>query len=114
MRAFTLTLAVSLLLTACSTSVTRNIDLVGIDFRFSPDTIQVGQGDLVKIKFTNPDSIPHLIELTEFQQHVALVPGAEFTLIFVADKSGTFPYVCSIPGHEEAGMVGVLIVEPTN
>ncbi len=113
-RTLSFIVAFSLLLGACSTSVTRNIDLVGKDFRFSPDTIQVGLGDLVKIKFTNPDSIPHLIELTAFQQHIALVPGGEFTLIFLADKSGTFPFVCSVPGHEEAGMVGILIVEAVN
>jgi len=84
---------------------------VGEDFRFNPDVIQVNEGDFVRINFSNPDIVPHLIELPAFGQHIALIPDGEFSLQFLADKSGTFPFVCSVPGHEEAGMVGVLIVE---
>ncbi len=64
----------------------------------------------MRINFINPDVVPHLINLPAFNQHIALPPGGEFTLEFAADKAGSFPFVCSVPGHEEAGMTGMLIV----
>ena len=108
---FLLVLSMTIILTACSVPQTRSFDMIGEDFRFSPDTLRVNEGDTVKINFSNPDVIPHLIDLPAFNQHIALIPGGEFTLEFVVDKAGSFPFVCSVPGHEEAGMVGSLIVD---
>lgn len=98
-------------ISACSGPRTRTIDLIGEDFRFTPDTIRVAEGDTVRINFSNPDVVPHLIDLPDLNQHIALPPGGEFTLEFVVDKAGSFPFVCSVPGHEEAGMTGLLIVD---
>ncbi len=109
---FLLVLSMTIILTACSVPQTRSFDMIGQDFRFSPDTLRVNDGDTVKINFSNPDVVPHLIDLPAFNQHIALAPGGEFTLEFLADKTGSFPFVCSVPGHEEAGMVGSVIVEP--
>jgi len=109
---FLLVLSITTVLTACSGSQTRTFDLIGQDFRFSPDRLRVNDGDTVRINFSNPDVVPHLIDLPAFNQHIALAPGGEFTLEFVVDKTGSFPFVCSVPGHEEAGMVGSLIVDP--
>jgi nitrite reductase (NO-forming) len=105
-------LLVTLVLNACSGPSVRTFDLIGKDFRFSPDILQANEGDTVRINFSNPDVVPHLIDLPSFNQHIALIPDGEFTLEFVVDKSGSFPFVCSVPGHEEAGMTGVLIVDP--
>jgi len=109
---FLLVLSMTIILTACSVPQTRSFDMIGQDFRFSPDTLRVNDGDTVRINFSNPDVVPHLIDLPAFNQHIALAPGGEFTLEFVVDKVGSFPFVCSVPGHEEAGMVGSVIVEP--
>ncbi len=109
---FLLVLSTATILTACSGPQTRAFDLIGEDFRFSPDTLRVNDGDTVRINFSNPDVVPHLIDLPAFNQHIALAPGGEFTLEFVVDKTGSFPFVCSVPGHEEAGMIGSLIVAP--
>jgi len=110
--AFLLVLSMTTILTTCSGQQTRTFDLVGEDFRFTPDTLRASDGDTVRINFSHPDVVPHLIDLPAFNQHLALIPGGEFTLEFVVDKTGSFPFVCSVPGHEEAGMVGSLIVDP--
>ncbi len=40
-----------------------------------------------------------------------LGPGEEETLVFTAPESeGTYPFVCSFPGHTEVGMKGVMHV----
>ena len=39
-------------------------------------------------------------------------PGQTARLRFVLDEPGAYEVMCSIPGHAEAGMVGMLVVEP--
>ncbi len=36
--------------------------------------------------------------------------GEDIAIEFVADKEGIFTFTCGIPGHEENGMKGKLIV----
>ena len=110
-KAVVMLLASAVLLAACGGQRTREINMVGENFRFSPDMIRVSEGDRVVINFSNPDSVPHLIDLPAFNTHIALSPGGAYPLEFTADKAGTFEYVCSVPGHQEAGMVGTLIIE---
>ena len=38
-------------------------------------------------------------------------PGESGSIIFVADKLGSFTYHCATPGHREYGMQGQIIVE---
>ncbi|MCH7588279.1 MAG: cupredoxin domain-containing protein [Chloroflexi bacterium] len=109
---FIFLLSMTVIITACAGPKIRAIDLIGEDFRFLPETIRVNEGDTVQINFSNPDVVPHLIDLPAFNQHIALLPGGAFTLEFVADKPGSFQFVCSVPGHEEAGMVGIFVVDP--
>ena len=37
-------------------------------------------------------------------------PGQTVTLEFTPTAKGTFEYVCTIPGHKEAGMKGTITV----
>src|SRR3546814_5192335 len=36
--------------------------------------------------------------------------GSATTIVVRANKAGTFEYVCTVPGHEAAGMFGKLVV----
>ena len=40
----------------------------------------------------------------------ALKPGEDGTSNFVPGESGTYYYICTVPGHREQGMVGEIIV----
>jgi uncharacterized cupredoxin-like copper-binding protein len=39
-------------------------------------------------------------------------PGQSSTIRFRIDEPGTYPFMCSVAGHAEAGMMGMLVVEP--
>ena len=48
----------------------------------------------------------------ELLQEIALEPGTSATWVLVPIKPGTYPLLCTVKGHTEAGMVGSIIVRP--
>jgi nitrite reductase (NO-forming) len=77
-------------------------------------TLTVHEGDIVQITLVNGEGAEHDINLVDF--HVASQrvtnPGASSTLMFHANDIGTFQYFCTVAGHREAGMQGMIKVEP--
>ena len=77
---------------------------------FSVKEIRVKKGDRVRIAVTNTKGM-HDFVIDEFGVKQE-TPLNEKTMIeFVADKTGTFEYYCSKPGHRAKGQWGKLIVE---
>lgn len=77
----------------------------------NPD-LRVPEGAVVAITLTNADGAMHDIAVPDFgaQSDQVIGEGAATTIVFRATKGGTFEYLCTIPGHKLAGMVGKLIV----
>lgn len=67
----------------------------------------------VTIDFDNPSAIPHNVVIEEDGKELAgFEPITEGKESVSADlKPGTYQFVCTVPGHEEAGMKGTLTVE---
>jgi plastocyanin len=67
----------------------------------------------VTIEFDNPSAIPHNVVIERDDEELAGTP--EFTegkkSVSTELEAGSYTFVCTVPGHEEAGMVGTLIVE---
>ncbi len=112
---------------------TRHIKLtMGDDMRFTPDTLQVKQGETVRLSVTNGGKILHEIVLgndkglkqyaelmrkhpdtahaAPYMLHVAAGEAGE--LVWRFNKAGQFDFACLLPGHFEAGMRGKIIVTP--
>ncbi|MEJ5240521.1 MAG: copper-containing nitrite reductase [Anaerolineales bacterium] len=71
-------------------------------------TLSARVGNTVKITLTSGDGVEHDIAFPDFNaksEHV-VGKGSSVTLTFTADKSGSFVYYCTLPGHREAGMEG--------
>ena len=82
----------------------------GANFRFDPATINVNQGEKVKVVLTAVD-MPHDFDLDELEVNGAVAqPGESVEVEFIADQVGTFEYYCSVGSHRANGMVGKLIV----
>lgn len=85
--------------------------VTGSNFSFDVKEIKVKKGDTVTVVFKNADGF-HDWNLDEFNAHSKKIQGgAEDTITFTADKTGTFEYYCSVGKHRQMGMVGKLIVE---
>jgi plastocyanin len=67
----------------------------------------------VTIEFDNPSPIPHNVVILKDDEELAGTP--EFTegkkSVSTELEAGSYTFVCTVPGHEEAGMVGSLVVE---
>lgn len=83
----------------------------GKNFSFTPNAIEVSKGDKVTIVFKN-DGGTHNLVIEEFNVGTPLVEdGKGSTISFVADKTGSFQYYCSVGSHRLAGMWGTLTVK---
>ena len=83
----------------------------GSSFAFAPKTMTVNKGDTVKITFINKVGF-HDFVIDEFvgARTKQIKAGENEVITFVADKSGTFEYYCSVGTHRQQGMVGTLTV----
>lgn len=77
----------------------------------NPD-IRVAEGAVVQINVVNSDGAVHDLAIPDFNVASDQIAGkgAATTIVFRATKAGTFEYLCTLPGHKAAGMVGKLIV----
>lgn len=82
----------------------------GFNYGFSPKTITVKQGEIVKLILVSDDS-PHTFTIDELGVNRQFTYGKDGTVTFTADKKGTFQFYCAVSGHKESGMVGTLIVQ---
>jgi len=69
-------------------------------------------GDTVEITLVNADNILHDLVIDEFNVHSTQIQNldSEVTVIFQVGEAGEYNYYCSLPGHRQAGMEGVLRV----
>lgn len=89
----------------------KEFTVTGSNFEFDPAKMTVKKGDTVKITFKSEGSL-HDFVIDEFDVRTQqLGAGKEESIEFVADKSGTFEYYCSVGNHRQMGMVGTLTVQ---
>lgn len=73
-------------------------------------TAQAGK---VTIDFTNPSAVPHNVAIEQDGKELAgFEPIAESEKSVSADlEPGTYTFLCTVPGHAQAGMEGTLTVK---
>jgi cytochrome c oxidase subunit 2 len=89
----------------------KEFTVTGKKFSFTPATLTVNKGDKVKITFKNAEGM-HNFMLDEFNAKTKTIQsGAEDTVEFTADKTGSFEYYCGVGNHRAMGMKGTLTVK---
>jgi len=88
----------------------ETINMKAFSMGFDPAVIKIKSGEGFDINVTNQDMV-HSFVIDKLNISVN-VPGGKNRLIRFGNlERGEYEYYCSIPGHREAGMKGVLIVE---
>lgn len=112
---------------------TRTVEFRMTDqMRFTPDRLEVRQGDTLKLVLKNDGKLMHEFVLgtkKELDEHAALMmkfpsmehdepymahvaPGKTGQIVWTFNRAGSFDFACLIAGHYQAGMVGKIIVQP--
>lgn len=88
----------------------REIRVTTTDFAFSPDRIELRAGETVNLVLVNGGSLPHDLTIPALGFSLAVEPGETASGALTVLRPGTFRFLCSVPGHRAAGMVGSLVV----
>jgi uncharacterized cupredoxin-like copper-binding protein len=114
LRPYTLSLLIILvcLLAACGSPAPNEATITMKEMAFGQSEITVKAGQPVTLRLVNRDGYAHAFDIDEFDIHTSLAANETAELSLTPEKPGRYPFYCSSPGHEMAGMVGTLIVEP--
>ena len=114
-------------------AVSRSIEISMDDnMRFSPELIEVQQGETIRFVLPNKGAVQHEFVLGEKagldkyanmvlqgmgmqhgqtgMSHVA--PGQAGEVLWTFNRAGTFDFACLIAGHYQSGMIGKIKVNP--
>ena len=93
---------------ATSGEVLGSLDVTAVDLGFEPAELSVDQAGRYTVNLMNTGQIPHDITFPDGSQAVAN-PGETKSVDVEVPESG-FTFLCSIPGHADAGMTGAVTV----
>ncbi|HEY0734146.1 MAG TPA: plastocyanin/azurin family copper-binding protein [Herpetosiphonaceae bacterium] len=106
----------------------------GGQLKFAEETLNAAPGQALTVAFNNASALPHSWVLVEPGQEAAVDQaastkggdptgaagviagspvvnaGANATINVPALEPGSYPYICTVPGHYAAGMKGTLVV----
>ena len=90
---------------------TVKVTALASGLKFNTKVLRAKAGK-IKLVFTNQSTIQHNVRIesgeTELGGTKKITKGT--TTAYVTLKKGTYNFYCSVPGHEDAGMKGKLIV----
>ncbi|MFZ5690017.1 MAG: cupredoxin domain-containing protein [Pseudomonadota bacterium] len=98
---------------------------------YVPDRVDVKRGEQVRFIVTNAGAIPHEFTLASTEDNLkhaeemkknpemehddpnskTIQPKKKAEIVWRFSKAGTFEFACLIPGHREAGMIGMVGVK---
>lgn len=88
----------------------RHIEVRARSFAFEPNEIRVKAGENLAIVLVAADGV-HDFTIDELGAHVAAEARKTAIGGLRADEPGRYAFYCSVAGHREAGMQGVLVVD---
>ena len=114
-------------------SAKRSIEVAMADnMRFTPERIEVRQGETVKFVVRNTGKVMHEFVIgtkAENAKHAEMMvkhpnmehdepymahvpPGKTGEIVWTFNRAGQFEFACLIAGHYQGGMVGTIMVAP--
>jgi uncharacterized cupredoxin-like copper-binding protein len=114
----------------------KAMTLVATDIAFDAERVEVAAGQRLSVTLDNQGVLEHDFSINaiplaeaptsnhaeepeghdmsqlaeEPEVHVAAAAGGHSTIEFVPTAPGEYEFYCTVPGHREAGMKGVLVV----
>jgi outer membrane protein assembly factor BamB len=90
-------------------SAQGTIQVKGGEFFFRLSSKSIAKPGKVTFAFTNIGHVSHDFKI-DGKATPLIQPGQTANLVVTFAKAGSYPYLCTVPGHAEAGMKGVFTV----
>lgn len=82
-----------------------DITIEATEFQFSPSNLELNSGQPYRFTLKNTGKVEHDFEIIGTAIHVHSKPGETEIVEMAIDKPGVYKAVCTLPGHQEAGMI---------
>ncbi len=91
------------------------VQVVASDFTFEPRELMLRAGEPTRLEFRNEGAVEHVLIVKTLNGatdavHLHAQPGETDAATVRLDGPGRYVVVCTIPGHQEIGMIGELVV----
>jgi uncharacterized cupredoxin-like copper-binding protein/uncharacterized membrane protein len=86
------------------------VEVTATDLAFDPTTITIDAGEPVNLRLVNRGQILHDLTIPDLDVTLAAEPGETVTTGITVDTPGSHEFLCTVPGHADAGMHGTLTV----
>jgi uncharacterized cupredoxin-like copper-binding protein len=101
----------SILFTACvPVPPPLTIRLEAEDIQWSQTGWQAKSGQPITVVIENIGSLDHNFVIEELDIELNLSPGETKEISFIFDAAGVYQYLCTVPGHLDAGMIGTITI----
>lgn len=88
----------------------KQINVQAGEFVFDPSRIEVRADEPVNIRLVNRGALFHDFAVEGLAFRLSSLPGEQATAGLEAAEPGSYRFLCTVPGHADAGMVGTLVV----
>ena len=86
------------------------VEVTATDLAFDPSSITIDAGQATNLRLTNEGQVFHDLTIPDLDVTLAAEPGETDTAAITVDTPGTSEFLCTVPGHADAGMRGTLTV----
>ena len=88
----------------------NSVNVTMKDFAIALDKSSVSPGN-VTFAIMNAGPTPHNLAFPDLNKVSETIAAGATTKLMVDLKAGMYAYICSVPGHEQLGMKGMLTVK---
>lgn len=90
----------------------ETVTVVAKEFEFQPARVEMDRGETLRLKLVNQGQLSHNLHLRGISTKTGTIQtGNTDTVRVTASEDGTLEFYCAVPGHEQAGMTGEILVE---
>jgi uncharacterized cupredoxin-like copper-binding protein len=79
--------------------------VTAVDIDYKPATLELVAGEPTNVTIVNEGETLHDFTLEEADVHANVEPGSEVATAVTVDEPGEYQAICTVDGHEEAGMI---------
>lgn len=90
---------------------TKVVAVEATEFAFQPAQIEAEPGQTLRIELVNQGQVSHNLHIEGSEVSTDTVQADGSSVVeFTAPEQGEVRFYCKVPGHEQAGMTGTIVV----